>query len=217
MSELFFTLYIPPCPAFSGRVMASKRMFSFKLADAIFTSPLHPSLFGIIFPFQLCPKPKKQKQKHESDLFYLEIRPFQKRISYYMEPIFTCEYTGKSSLNFFQALESENLESEKTQKLFPDVLKPRVLRACHFREFFNFFFPPYLHLSFAFIPFFSKSTSCFPFDCFLLCVCVALAFITCLLIYTPPFFHIRHTRLRYSALLYCRGGRTTRTTGRPHF
>ena len=143
-------------------------------------------------------------------------RPFQKRISYYMEPIFTCEYTGKSGLNFFQALESEQLESEKTQKAFPDVLKPRVLRACHFREFFNSFFPLPPSLL-CFYSFSLKSASCFPFDCFLLCVCVALAFITCLLIYTPPFFHIRHTRLRYSALLYCRGGRTTRTTGRPHF
>jgi len=56
-----------------------------------------------------------------------------------MEPIFTCEYTGKSGLNFFQALESEQTESQKTQAAFPDVLKPRVLRACHFREFFVFF------------------------------------------------------------------------------
>lgn len=57
-----------------------------------------------------------------------------------MEPIFTCEYTGKSGLNFFNALESEISESEKTQRNFPDVLKPRVLRACHFRKFLSFSF-----------------------------------------------------------------------------
>lgn len=60
-----------------------------------------------------------------------------------MEPIFTCEYTGKSGLTFFGAIESEQKESEKTQLAFPDVLKPRVLRACHFRKFYAylFFFP----------------------------------------------------------------------------
>lgn len=51
-----------------------------------------------------------------------------------MEPNFTCELTGKSGLTYFGAVESEQNESYKIQQAFPDRLKPKVLRACHFRE-----------------------------------------------------------------------------------
>lgn len=63
-----------------------------------------------------------------------------------MEPIFTCEYTGKSGLTFFGAIESEQKESEKTQLAFPDVLKPRVLRACHFRKLYAYLFFFFINL-----------------------------------------------------------------------
>jgi len=54
-------------------------------------------------------------------------------MSFFLQKIFTCEYTGKSGLDYFQALDSEFEESKKTQLKFPDPLKPKVLRACQFR------------------------------------------------------------------------------------
>jgi hypothetical protein len=63
-------------------------------------------------------------------------RAYSARMSFFLQKIFTCEYTGKSGLDYFQALDSEFEESKKTQLKFPDALKPKVLRACQFRTSF---------------------------------------------------------------------------------
>lgn len=57
-------------------------------------------------------------------------------MKFYLEKIFSCEYTGKSGLDYFAALDSEQKEAEKTQRLFPARLKSKVLKACQFRESF---------------------------------------------------------------------------------
>ena len=55
-------------------------------------------------------------------------------MKFYLEKIFSCEYTGKSGLDYFAALDSEQKEAEKTQRLFPARLKSKVLKACQFRK-----------------------------------------------------------------------------------
>lgn len=61
-------------------------------------------------------------------------RSYSDRMSFYLQKIFVCEYSGRSNLDYFEGLDSEWNESKKTQEKFPDPLKPRVLRACQFRE-----------------------------------------------------------------------------------
>ena len=56
-------------------------------------------------------------------------------MKFYLEKIFSCEYTGKSGLDYFAALDSEQKEAEKTQRLFPARLKSKVLKACQFRKY----------------------------------------------------------------------------------
>ena len=56
---------------------------------------------------------------------------------FYLEKTFSCELTGKSGLDFFDALESERRESMRTQNAFPNPLKSRVLQSCQFRASSN--------------------------------------------------------------------------------
>lgn len=51
------------------------------------------------------------------------------RMSFYRLKQFQCEVTGKSGLDYFQALESEQLEARTMHSRFPEQLKSAVLKA----------------------------------------------------------------------------------------
>ncbi|KAI0321703.1 chromatin remodeling complex protein [Amylostereum chailletii] len=51
------------------------------------------------------------------------------RISFYRLKQFQCEVTGKSGLDYFQALESETSEARVMHSRFPEPLKPAVLQS----------------------------------------------------------------------------------------
>ncbi len=56
------------------------------------------------------------------------------RMSFYRLKQFQCEVTGKSGLDYFQALESEQLEARTMHSRFPEQLKSAVLKAVQWRE-----------------------------------------------------------------------------------
>lgn len=56
------------------------------------------------------------------------------RMSFYRLRQFQCEVTGKSGLDYFQALESEQQEARTMHSRFPDPLKSAVLRAVQWRK-----------------------------------------------------------------------------------
>ncbi|KAI0053291.1 chromatin remodeling complex protein [Auriscalpium vulgare] len=51
------------------------------------------------------------------------------RMSFYRLKQFQCEVTGKSGLDYFQALESEQMEARTMHSRFPEQLKPAILKA----------------------------------------------------------------------------------------
>lgn len=55
------------------------------------------------------------------------------RLSFYKLKQFQCEVTGKSGLDYFQALESEQQEARTLHTRFPQHLKAPVLRAVQWR------------------------------------------------------------------------------------
>ena len=54
-------------------------------------------------------------------------------MSFYRLKQFQCEVTGKSGLDYFQALESEQQEARTLHARFPEQLKGPVLRAVQWR------------------------------------------------------------------------------------
>ena len=56
------------------------------------------------------------------------------RMSYYRQKQFQCEVTGKSGLNYFEALDSEELEARTMHSRFPEPLKAPILKAVQWRE-----------------------------------------------------------------------------------
>ena len=61
-------------------------------------------------------------------------------MSFYRQKQFQCEVTGKSGLDYFQALESERQEARTMHSRFPDQLKAAVLKAVQWRKY-NMFSP----------------------------------------------------------------------------
>ena len=61
-------------------------------------------------------------------------RSYAARMSFYRLKQFQCEVTGKSGLDYFQALESEQLEARTMHSRFPEQLKSAVLKAVQWRE-----------------------------------------------------------------------------------
>ncbi len=55
-------------------------------------------------------------------------------MSFYRMKQFQCEVTGKSGLDYFQALESERQEARTMHSRFPDQLKAAVLKAVQWRK-----------------------------------------------------------------------------------
>ena len=54
-------------------------------------------------------------------------------MSFYRRKQFQCEVTGKSGLDYFQALESELHEARTMHSRFPEPLKAAVLKAVQWR------------------------------------------------------------------------------------
>jgi len=54
-------------------------------------------------------------------------------MSFYRLRQFQCEVTGKSGLDYFQAVESERQEARTLHTRFPEPLKSRVLKAVQWR------------------------------------------------------------------------------------
>lgn len=77
------------------------------------------------------------------DVFYIphtgEIFPdyesYSQRMAFYSMKVFQCELTGKSGLDYFQALDSERSEAATLHARFPAQLKAPVLSAVQWREF----------------------------------------------------------------------------------
>jgi len=63
------------------------------------------------------------------------IRAYAARMSFYRLKQFQCEVTGKSGLDYFQAVESERQEAKTMHARFPEPLKPAVLKAVQWRTF----------------------------------------------------------------------------------
>lgn len=61
------------------------------------------------------------------------VRAYAARMSFYRLKQFQCEVTGKSGLDYFQALDSERHEARTMHSRFPDPLKPAVLKAVQWR------------------------------------------------------------------------------------
>ena len=55
------------------------------------------------------------------------------RMSFYRQKQFQCEVTGKSGLNYFEALDSEELEARTMHSRFPEPLKAPILKAVQWR------------------------------------------------------------------------------------
>lgn len=57
-------------------------------------------------------------------------------MSFYKMKQFQCEVTGKSGLDYFQALESEEQEARTLHSRFPEPLKAAVLKSVQWRELY---------------------------------------------------------------------------------
>lgn len=60
-------------------------------------------------------------------------RAYAARMSFYKLKQFQCEVTGKSGLDYFQALESEQQEARTLHTRFPEPLKAAVLTSVQWR------------------------------------------------------------------------------------
>lgn len=61
-------------------------------------------------------------------------RAYAARMSFYRMKQFQCEVTGKSGLDYFQALESEQQEARTMHSRFPEPLKAAVLKSVQWRK-----------------------------------------------------------------------------------
>jgi bromodomain adjacent to zinc finger domain protein 1A len=56
-------------------------------------------------------------------------------MTFYRSKQFQCEVTGKSNMNYFEALESELQEARIMHSRFPEPLKSGILSAVQFRTY----------------------------------------------------------------------------------
>lgn len=69
-------------------------------------------------------------------------------MSFYRLKQFQCEVTGKSGLDYFQALDSERQEARTLHSRFSEPLKPAVLKAVQWRMSQPYYlFPSLIFLS----------------------------------------------------------------------
>lgn len=64
-------------------------------------------------------------------------------MSFYRLRQFQCEVTGKSGLDYFQAIESEQSEARTMHSRFPEQLKSFVLKSVQWREFLDYLLTVY--------------------------------------------------------------------------
>ncbi|KAK4705880.1 hypothetical protein P7C70_g319, partial [Phenoliferia sp. Uapishka_3] len=93
-------------------------------------------------PVPLIPLPDCESLADDVEVFFLkatgeiflEYEGYANRLSYLLNRIFQCEFSGKTNLDYFSALESEKVESRIVRERFPDELKGRVLHSVQFRK-----------------------------------------------------------------------------------
>ncbi|KAG9314516.1 chromatin remodeling complex protein [Chiua virens] len=66
---------------------------------------------------------------HQTGEIFETYEAYAARMSFYRLKQFQCEVTGKSGLDYFQALESEQQEAQTMHSRFPEPLKAAVLKA----------------------------------------------------------------------------------------
>ncbi|KAF9056339.1 chromatin remodeling complex protein [Panaeolus papilionaceus] len=66
---------------------------------------------------------------HQTGEIFETYEAYAARMSFYRLRQFQCEVTGKSGLDYFQAVESERQEARTLHSRFPEPLKPAVLKA----------------------------------------------------------------------------------------
>ncbi|KAK7058808.1 hypothetical protein VNI00_001432 [Paramarasmius palmivorus] len=66
---------------------------------------------------------------HQTGEIFETYEAYAARMSFYRLKQFQCEVTGKSGLDYFQALESERQEARTLHARFPEPLKPVILKA----------------------------------------------------------------------------------------
>ncbi|OCF58877.1 hypothetical protein L486_03368 [Kwoniella mangroviensis CBS 10435] len=69
----------------------------------------------------------------ETGEIFTDYESFCARRAFYAQPIFQCEVSGKSSLSYFTALQSEQKEVRQLHSRFPRQLKKAVLSAVQFQ------------------------------------------------------------------------------------
>ncbi|GAA5864183.1 hypothetical protein JCM8547_001283 [Rhodosporidiobolus lusitaniae] len=92
-------------------------------------------------PVQLLPLPNLEGIPDDQPVFYLKATgevfldydAYAARLSFLLNRVFQCEYSGKTNLDYFSALQSEKAESRVVRERFPDELKGRVLATVQFR------------------------------------------------------------------------------------
>ncbi|GAA5838269.1 hypothetical protein JCM3766R1_005505, partial [Sporobolomyces carnicolor] len=92
-------------------------------------------------PVQLLPLPDLDGVSEDTPVFYLkatgeiflDYESYAARLSFLLSRTFQCEYSGKSHLDYFSALQSEKQESKVVRERFPNELKARVLASVQYQ------------------------------------------------------------------------------------
>ncbi|BGP00501.1 hypothetical protein NBRC10513v2_006305 [Rhodotorula toruloides] len=92
-------------------------------------------------PVALLPLPPLDGLSPSSPVFYLkatgeiflDYEQYAARLTFLLTRQFQCEYSGKSGLDYFSALQSEKAESKVVRERFPDALKGKVLGSVQFQ------------------------------------------------------------------------------------
>ncbi|GAA5922875.1 hypothetical protein JCM1841_003769 [Sporobolomyces salmonicolor] len=92
-------------------------------------------------PVPLLPLPNFDGLADDAPVFYLkatgevflDYESYAARLTFLLSRTFQCEYSGKTNLDYFSALQSEKAESRVVRERFPDELKGRVLATVQFQ------------------------------------------------------------------------------------
>ncbi|GAA6062122.1 hypothetical protein JCM10212_000876 [Sporobolomyces blumeae] len=92
-------------------------------------------------PVPLLPLPDVDHLPEDAPVFFLkatgeiflDYESYAARLTFLLSRTFQCEYSGKSRLDYFTALQSEKAESKVVRERFPDELKGRVLASVQFQ------------------------------------------------------------------------------------
>ncbi|KAL6942407.1 hypothetical protein ACO0QE_003582 [Hanseniaspora vineae] len=73
----------------------------------------------------------------ETGEWFTQYEDYLTRMDYYSENNFSCEITGLSQLNFFQAMNSEEVEFENLERKFPLKVREPIAKMLHFNPTTN--------------------------------------------------------------------------------